>query len=184
MAKIKDLLSLEGFSPEEIDTSNLDKIAGMLPVNGVIDINIAEQGLIFTLEGQNACQEKIALLDRYIGLFETKKNKAWSNAALNKAKEEGHKTAKDKEWFAQADDEYIEICNKLTMAKATKKWFENKANYFFGWHYTFKTFLRRDYPIEKSSNLTFGAFDFSEGDNAPEPSSPDIEVNSDDIEWE
>jgi hypothetical protein len=184
MAKIKDLLSLEGFSPEEIDTSNLNKIAGMLPVNGVIDINIAEQGLIFTLEGQNACQEKIALLDRYIGLFETKKNKAWSNAALNKAKEEGHKTAKDKEWFAQADDEYIEICNKLTMAKATKKWFENKANYFFGWHYTFKTFLRRDYPIEKSSNLTFGAFDFSEGDNSPEPSSPDIEVNSDDIEWE
>lgn len=183
MAKIKDLLSLENFSPEEIDLSSLEKISEMLPTNGIIDLNIAEQSLITTLEGQNFCQEKIALLDRYIGLFESKKNKAWSNAALNKAKDEGHKTAKDKEWFAQADDEYIDFCNKLTMAKATKKWFENKANYYLGWHYTFKTFLRRDYPIEKSSNITFGAFDFEEKEISHH-TSPDIEVNSDDIEWE
>jgi len=183
MAKIKDLLNLENFSPEEIDLSPLEKISGMLPSNGIVDLNIAEQGLITTLEGQNFCQEKIALLDRYIGLLESKKNKAWSNAALNKSKEEGHKTGKDKEWFAQADDEYIEFCNKLTMAKATKKWFENKANYYFGWHYTFKTFLRRDYPIEKSSNITFGAYDFEEKETPP-PSDVDIEVNSDDIEWE
>jgi len=183
MAKIKDILSLENFSPEEIDLSELEKIAEMLPTNGIIDLNISEQGLITTLEGQNFCQERIALLDRYIGLHESMKNKAWSNAALNKAKDDGHKTAKDKEWFAQADDEYIEFCNKLTLAKATKKWFENKASYYFGWHYTFKTFLRRDYPIEKSSNVVFGAYDFEERDASP-PQNVELEVSSDDIEWE
>lgn len=184
MTKIKDLLSLDNFSPEEIDISDLDKISAMLPANGVMDINIAEQGLILTLEGQNLCQEKIALLDRYIGLMDTKKNKAWSDAALDKAKNAGHKTAKDKEWFAQSDEEYINFCNILTMAKATRKWFENKAGYYLGWHYTFKTFLRRDYPIEKSSNLTFGAFEFSEDFNRSKLNEVQLEVNSDDIEWE
>lgn len=181
MAKIKEILSLENFFPEEIDLSPLDKINEMLPTNGILDLNIAEQGLIFTLEGQNFCQEKTAIIDRYIGLFESKKNKAWSNAALTKAKDEGHKTAKDKEWFAQADDEYIDICNKLTMAKATKKWFENKANYYSGWHYAFKTFLRRDYSIEQSSNVSYGAYEMDSG--FPPKSNHDIQADSDDVEW-
>ena len=156
MAKIKDVLSLENFEIEEIDLSFLNKIVGNLPTSGVIDLNIAERGLIFTLEGQNFCQDKIALIDRYIGLLESDRNKAWSSAALSKAKDSGHKTSKDKEWFAQSDDDYISACNKLTMAKATKKWFENKASYFSGWHYTFKTFLKRDYSIESSSDVAFG----------------------------
>jgi len=181
MAKIKDILSLEGFSPEEIDLSPLDSINGLLPTNGILDLNIAEQGLVLTLEGQNFCQERISLIDRYVGLFESKKNKAWSNAALSKAKDEGHKTAKDKEWFAQADDEYIEVCNKLTMAKATKKWFENKANYYSGWHYTFKTFLRRDYSIEQSSNVTYGAFDSNS--SYPTRENHEVEADTDDVEW-
>jgi len=181
MKKIKDFLSIEDFSPEEIGVDFLNQII-LVPKNGTVDANIAEQGLILTLEAQNFCQEKIALLDRYIGYCEAQKNKAWSDAALVKSKVDGHKTAKDKEWFAQSDETFISFCNKLTIAKATKKWFEGKANYYFGWHYTFKTFLKRDYPIERSSNLTFGAFEFEE---APVVKSlQNIEVNTDDIEWE
>jgi hypothetical protein len=179
MSRIKDVLNLEDFSPEEIDLSALHSLMESLPRSGILDLNIAEQGLVITLEAQNLCQEKIALLDRYIGLLETKKNKLWSDAALNKSKAAGHKTAKDKEWFAQLDDDFILASNNLTMAKATKKWFENKASYFFGWHYTFKTFLKRDYTIERSSNLTFGAFDFPEKE-----SNQSLDVDTNDIEWD
>jgi hypothetical protein len=180
VSKIKDILNIDGFNPEDISIDFLNKISALLPTSGSVDIGIAEQGLIITLEGQNFCQEKIALLDRYIGMLESQKDKCWSNAALVKSVPAGHKTAKDKEWFAQSDDEFISYCNKITVAKATKKWFENKASYFFGWHYTFKTFLRRDYSIEKSEVPNIPSFEIDDG---PLQRKEDINVNTDDIEW-
>jgi hypothetical protein len=153
MGSFKDKINLNDFSIEDIDTSEIDKLSGWLPSNGVMDLNIAEQGLIVTLTAQNLCQERIAQVDRLIGLKESEKSKAWSNAALNKAPAAGHKTVKAKEWFAQADEDYIRVCNELVIAKACKKWFENKASHFSGWHYAFKTFLRRDYGLEKLGNF-------------------------------
>jgi hypothetical protein len=149
----KDKVNLDDFSIENIDTSEIDKLSSWLPSNGVLDLNIAEQGLIVTLTAQNLCQEQIAQVDRLIGLSESNKNKAWAEAALVKAPAAGHKTVKTKEWFAQADDDYIEACNELVIAKACKKWLENKASHFSGWHYSFKTFLRRDYSLEKLGNF-------------------------------
>nr|BDD46198.1 hypothetical protein 32 [bacterium] len=155
MSAFYEKVDVSDFSIEKIDTSEIDRVIAWLPVNGVIDVNLAEQGLIHTLSAQNFCQDKILLIDRWIGYLESEKNKAWSKAALDKAKEAGHKTIKLKEWYAQADEEYIEACNQLTLAKACKKWFENKASYFSAWHYSFKTFLRRDYEIEKLSNIGY-----------------------------
>jgi len=151
----KDKVSLGDFNIEKIDTSEIDKTIAWLPVNGVFDLNLAEQGLILTLSALNSCQDKILLIERWIGFLESEKNKAWSVAALDKAKIAGHKTIKTQEWYAQADNDYIEASNKLVLAKAAKKWFENKANYFTAWHYAFKTFLRRDYDIEKLSNVGY-----------------------------
>ncbi len=148
MSYFKDKVCINNFSIENIDVSEIDKIANFLPKNGVIDINIAEKGIVYTLEGQNLCQEKIAQVERWIGLVETRKNKAWANAALNKSKSASIKTVKEKDWFAQLDDDYVEAYNDLALAKACKKWLENKAGYFNGWHYAFKTFLRRDYSLE------------------------------------
>ena len=148
-----DKVNLDNFSIEGINLSEIDRLEAFLPKNGSIDINIAEKGLIYTLEGQNICQEKIAQVERWIGFVETKKNKAWSNAALNKAVASNIKTAKEKDWFAQSDDDYVDAYNQLALAKACKKWLENKAGYFNSWHYAFKTFLRRDYSLENSSNI-------------------------------
>ena len=145
MTMFSKRVDLSNFSIEGIDVSEIDKISDFLPKNGVIDLNIAESALALTLEGQNLCQEKIAQVDRWIGIKETEKNKAWTYAALTLAKAAGVKTAKEKEWFAQADAGYIDACNNLTLAKACKKWFENKAGYFQTWHYALKTFLKRDY---------------------------------------
>lgn len=154
MGKLNQHLDITEFSVSDIDITELEDIIAWLPQTGVFDLNIAEQGLVKALHAENACQEYIAKLDRYIGSQEAEKSRAWANAALSKAKAAGHKTAKDKEWFASADEDYIEVINTLVLAKAAKKWFENKAGYFRGWHYAFKTFLKRDYSLERLGNTS------------------------------
>tara|TARA_Y100000287_G_scaffold171419_1_gene157854 strand:- start:8558 stop:9121 length:564 start_codon:yes stop_codon:yes gene_type:complete len=185
VSNLYDKISVSDFSIKNIDTSGIDKIINLLPKNGVVDANIAEKGLLYTLEGQNLCQEKTVQIDRWIGLLESAKNKAWSEAALVKAKEAGYKTVKDKEWFAQSDESYIDACNNLVMAKACKKWLENKAGYFLAWHYALKTFLRRDYSIESASGAGYNI-----GQDNPEPfpssdasANGDSDFGADDFEW-
>ena len=137
------------------------------------------------MEAQNLCQEKIVQIDRMIGFLDSKKNKAWSSAALDKSKLAGYKTVKDKEWFAQADDDFIDAANELVLAKACKKWLENKASYFSGWHYALKTFLKRDYGIENSSTIGYNGVDASSGrlPSREEEEDDDIVGSSDDIPW-
>ena len=185
MSNLYEKISISNFSIENIDISGIEEVVSHLPKNGVLDPNIAEKGLLYTLEGQNLCQEKVVQVDRWIGQLESLKNKAWSQAALTKSKEAGYKTVKDKEWFAQADDKYIEACNNLVLAKACKKWLENKASYFLAWHYALKTFLRRDYSIESASGV---GYNIGQTNPEPFPSSSksdqdDLDIGGDDFEW-
>jgi hypothetical protein len=161
MSLFKDIVNINNFSIENIDISDIEELIGKLPRNGIIDINISERGLIYTLEGQNICQEHIVKIDRLISVLDSEAKKAWSKAALDKAKALGHKTGKDKEWSAQADDDYITATNELALAKACRKWFENKISYFSGWHYAFKTFIKRDYSIENATSLNISRYDSS-----------------------
>lgn len=154
MGKFSDHVDISDFTIEDIDTTDLEDIIDWLPKNGVFDLNIAEQGLIKALHAENYCQECIAKIDRFIATKDSEKSKAWADAALNKAKAAGHKTAKDKEWFASADQDYIDVVNDIMLAKTAKKWFDNKADYFRGWHYTFKSFLKRDYSLERLGNTS------------------------------
>lgn len=167
--KFVDLISVEGFSIKKLDIKEIMSLEKMLPSNrsSAIDLNIASRGLVITLEGQNMCQEKIAILDRYLGLLEGKKNQAWANAALDLAKEKGYKTAKDKEWFALADSTYIKVCNEISLTKAAKKFLEAKASYFSGWHYSFKTFISRDFSLEKLANIKNGDYNIDVDDSSP-----------------
>ena len=159
--KFGEKIDIDGFSIEDIDISEIEKISGWLPENGVVDLNIAEQGFPLSLPVQNLCQEMIVKVDRFIGAKETEKQKAWSVAALTKSAAAGNKTAKDKEWFAGQDDDFIIASNELCKAKACKKWFENKASQFLAWHYALKTYLKRDYDLERLGNSQVSSFDSS-----------------------
>lgn len=186
MASLYEKMSIKNFTINSIDISPIEGIVDSLPKSGIVDANIAESGLLQTLEGQNLCQEKIVQVDRWIGKLESLKNKAWSEAALVKAKEAGYKTAKDKEWFAQSDEDYIKCYNQLVLAKAAKKWLESKASYFLAWHYALKTFLKRDYSIENASGV---GYNISQQSADPFPSSSkisgeDSDFGGDEIEWE
>tara|TARA_B100001094_G_scaffold333399_1_gene411493 strand:- start:16420 stop:16974 length:555 start_codon:yes stop_codon:yes gene_type:complete len=184
MTLLHNVAFSKDFSIENIDISPITDIISTLPTNGIVDLNIAERGLLLTLEAQNLCQERIIEIDRLIGRLESEKNKAWSEAALNKAKQAGYKTAKDKEWFAQSDDDYIEAYNDLVMAKACKKWLENKASYFSGWHYSLKTFLKRDYSIETSSTIGYNSVDASAGSLPSSREDDDIIIDDNETPWE
>ncbi len=185
MNSLAKKVDLTGFSIETIDTSYLDEIANFLPKSGIVDLNIAEEGLVLTLHAQNFCQEQIVRIDRWISLKEADKNKAWAYAALSKAKENGHTAVKNREWFAQADDDYLSANNDLVLAKACKKYFENKADYFSGWHYAFKTFLKRDYDLERLGNFQVGGYNNSakvSSTNHESSSVEQVEMCGDDIE--
>lgn len=171
-----------GFTVKGIDLSSLNKLEEFLPKNGVIDLNIAEQGLVVTLEAQNFCQEIIIKLDQWISYKEADKSQAWAAAALTRAPASGVKTAKEKEWFANADDEYVEACNQLQLAKAAKKWFESKASYFSGWHYAFKTFLRRDYSLESIANVQKNSYNI-EYPESSRPRSASRQTPDAEVKW-
>ena len=91
MKSLSELISIDNFSIENIDLTEINRLANYLPKTGIIDVNIAERCLVYTVEGQNLCQEKIAQLERWIGIKESNKNKAWSIAALERAKNNGIK---------------------------------------------------------------------------------------------
>ena len=152
--KIKDVLDTENFSVENLDVSEIQNLSRILPRSGVIDSNIAEKHLITTIEAQDLCQEKSILIDKIISIKKILLDKAEAESALIRAKEAGHKTAKEKEWFIQTDEEVLVIKKELETAKVYKLWIENKVKYFSMWHYALKSFLRRDYGIESSSNYS------------------------------
>lgn len=169
MNSFKDKINLDGFSIENIDLSEINKLTDWLPKNGIIDLNIAEQGLVMTLHGQDLCQELIIKIEKWISIKEGQKNKAWTKAALDKANVAGHKTAKNREWFAQADDDFIALCNEVAVAKAAKKWLENKCSIFSGWHYAMKSYLKRDYTLERLGNFQVASFSSEEKEERDEP---------------
>lgn len=151
--KFGEKINIENFSVEDIDISEIEELTNWMPLNGVVDLNVAEQGLVKALHGQSVCQEIIIKIDRLIGTIEGKKSKAFGEAFLNKAVAAGHKVVKSREVFSEADDDYILAANELSVAKAAKKWFESKAAYFLAQHYMHKTFLKRDYSLEQLGNF-------------------------------
>ena len=109
MTTFAQILNIEEFSVKDIDVSAIKELEGMLPKHKIMDKNIANKILDVTLEGVNLCNEKIPVIDRWLGELDSKKNKAWSQAALEKAKQAGHKTAKDKEWDKPEGAKYAAV---------------------------------------------------------------------------
>ena len=156
--KFKSVINITDFSVDDLDLGEILKFGRILPKNGVIDANIAEKYLIVTIEAQDLCQEKIAQVDKFIGFKKIILDKIEAESALVRAKNAGLKTAKEKEWFIQSDDLVLEAKQELENAKVCKTWLENKVKYFSMWHYSLKSYLRRDYGIESASGYsTFGS---------------------------
>jgi hypothetical protein len=152
--RFSEVINIQDFSIENLDLTEIQKISQSLPKSKVIDTNIAEQHLVSTIEAQDLCQEKIAQVERWIGIKKMMLDKTEAESALIRAKDAGHKTAKEKEWFVQCDEQVLALRDELEKAKVCKLYLDNKIKYFSMWHYSLKSFLRRDYSIESSSNYS------------------------------
>lgn len=94
--RFNEVINTKDFSIENLDLTEIQKITHSLPRGQVIDANIAEQHLVSTIEAQDLCQEKIAQVERWIGIKRIMLDKAEAESALIRAKEAGHKTVKEK----------------------------------------------------------------------------------------
>ena len=124
--RFNEVISTKDFSIENLDITEIQRLAASLPKTKVIDANIAELYLVSTIEAQDLCQEKIIQVERWISIKKTAYDKAEAESALIRAKNAGYKTAKEKEWFIQSDDEVIAVKDELEKAKVCKLWLENK----------------------------------------------------------
>lgn len=183
-------MSTEEFSIENLDISEIQKISNLLPRTKVIDSNIAEKYIICTIEAQDLCQEKMIQVERWIGMKRIALDKEEAESALVRAKDAGHKTAKEKDWFVQADQAVMDLRDELDKAKVAKIWLDNKIKYFSMWHYSLRAFIKRDYNIEKSSTYsTFGETPEYNSENSDSDNSRQRNGFSkmggdiDDIEW-
>lgn len=145
--KFGDISTISGFSIETMDLTEIIKIGRELPKNKHLDGGIAEKYLLLTIEAQDMCQEKIAQVNRFIGIKKIFLDKEEATCALTKAKDAGHKTVKEKEWFSQTNETVLELKKELELAKVAKSWLEAKIKYFTMWHYSLKLFLTKDHEI-------------------------------------
>lgn len=152
--RFREIMDTSGFSIENLDLTEIMKLSQSLPRTKVIDSNIAEIFIIATIEAQDLCQEKITQVERWIGQKKILLDKSEAEAALIRAKDAGHKTAKEKEWFVQCDEAVLLIKDDLDKARVCKLWLDNKVRYFSMWHYSLKAFIKRDYNIEGASNYS------------------------------
>ena len=55
--------NMDNFTIAALDISDIENISKWFPKGGVIDINLAERGMVLSLHGQNTCQEHITKID-------------------------------------------------------------------------------------------------------------------------
>jgi hypothetical protein len=165
--KFGAIVDISNFSIEELDISEIMKLGRVLPKSGTIDTGIAEKYLLLTIEAQDMCQEKISQVDKYIGIKKIYLDKTEAESALLRAKDAGHKTAKEREWFTQSDELVINFRKELEIAKVCKSWLENKVKYFSMWHYSLKSFLARDNGILMANGGNYTVPDYDDLESTP-----------------
>lgn len=169
LVKISKQIEEKDFNPFEVDLSEIKDLSKMIPSAGVIDLNIAEELATQFVRGADVCVELLSIAVRYEGRMITQKKKAWSEAMYIRAKEKELKTAKEKEAYADSDEEYLYWQEKAIDATAFKKWLENKYEVFVKAHHLSKSIFennKRQEPRAKDVAEGVKAREYTEADYA------------------
>jgi len=166
---VRELLNGNGqqISPMDIDTSEIKELSNSIPKDGNIDLNQAEILATKFLRGADICSELLAIGTNYASKLDTLKKRAYSEAALTKATASGIKTDKSRAWFADADNDYCNACNRYSEALAFVKWVDSKHESFIRAHYLCKKMLERGYSHEKAESWTGTLEESKTGDLIP-----------------
>ena len=157
LVKISSQMEKGDFNPFNVDLSEIKDMLKMIPKTGVIDLNVAEEMATQFVRGADVCVELLSVAARYEGRMIAQKKKAWAEAMYIRAKKLELKTAKEKEAYADSDEEYLVWNEKAVDAVAFKKWVENKYEIFLKAHHLSKSIF------ESSKRQEGRARDVSDG---------------------
>lgn len=166
MREALNLVESSQINPLDIDTSEIRALTSSLPQSNQIDINMAEIVATKALRISDLCSELMAIVSCHVSKLETEKKRLYSQAALVKAVEFGHKTDKARCLFAESDAEYISACNKYSEAQAMLKWIGAKYDGAIRLHYNCKKMLDREYSHERASGFNISTEKVIEQENS------------------
>lgn len=135
LADVRNKLNSGEITPTDVDLSEIKSLSAMIPSSGVIDLNMAEELATQFIRAADICVEIHSIAMMYEGRMIAQKRKVWALAMYKKAKEANLNTAKEKEAFADADEEYLQWNDRAVDAMAFRKWLENKLEVFIKAHH-------------------------------------------------
>jgi hypothetical protein len=146
-------LDLENFNPLDIEIEEFKDLADAMPRDANIDIANAEKLASRFLRAADRCSEILSTLILLEGRAKsnlgTTKNRLYLQAS-----QEGHRTVKEREAYAESHEEFIVASNSYNEAYAVRKFFEAKQKWFIDAHYLMKQRLKDEYRHQVASSFS------------------------------
>lgn len=150
---VRRQLDLEHFNPLDIEIEEFKGLADAMPRDANIDIANAEKLAARFLRAADRCSEILSTL-----ILVENKAKSRLSATKNRlylsASEEGHRTVKAREAYAESHEEFVAATDKYNEAYAVRKFFEAKQKWFIDAHYLMKQRLKGEYGHQKASGFS------------------------------
>jgi hypothetical protein len=105
------------------------------------------------LKGMSMCGELYSLAVGYELRMEAAKKASYSRAMMVKASDAGFKSAKDREQFAFADEDFLDAQSKCIEAKMFKTMVEEKKQLFLKAHHLMKDVVSKDTDLVEKAPL-------------------------------
>lgn len=151
--------------PLDINIDEIKNLSNLIPRDGHIDLNIAEELATKFLRGMDLCSELSAMCLAQQTKKQDEKTRAYNRAIIKTVENPGIKTDKMRVAFAEVDEDYINAQNDLNEIKAFAKYIDGKFNSFKAAHYLCKNMLDRGYGHERASGWNGSVKDDLEEEN-------------------
>lgn len=150
---IRRHLDLDNFNPLDIEIDEFKELTDSMPRDANIDIANAEKFASKYLRAADRCSEILSTLFLLEGRAKSNLNTT-KNKLFLQASQEGYKTVKDKQAYAESHDDFIQATNKYDETYAVRKFFESKQKWFIDAHYLMKQRLREEYKHQNASGFS------------------------------
>lgn len=156
MKKTKEILSIENFTPENVDVTWIQEVSEKIPAEGNIDINIAEELAATFLRAADTCSDLLVKAAKLKGYKEATM-KSEKSLAVGRLEKTGVTAAKAQELKREGDSLYVAAVNACTDAKALELWLQNKYDNLIRAHHYCKDLLRRYAKGEQIGDFNQGS---------------------------
>jgi hypothetical protein len=146
-------LDLDNFNPLDIEIGEFKELTDAMPRDANVDIAIAERLAARFLRAADRCSEILSTLILLEGRAKSNLNTI-KNRLYLEASQEGHRTVKERQAYAESHDDFVAATNAYDEAYAVRKFFESKQKWFIDAHYLMKQRLREEYRHQTASGFS------------------------------